>query len=123
MKLRKKDIKIETKRGEGPGGQHRNMTDSCVVATHTPTGISVKIDERNQHANKRKAIAELTRRVDEHFAGMKARRKKARRDAAIHEHNRIRTYDFRTGVVTDHRSGKKASLKDVLFKGQLEKLR
>jgi len=123
VKLHKQDIKIETKRGQGPGGQHRNMTDSCVVATHLPTGISVKIDERNQHGNRRKALTELTRRVEEHYRELKARQKKARRDKVIHEHDRVRTYDYTKGIVIDHRTGKRVSLKDVVGKGRLDLLR
>lgn len=115
-------MSFRTARGTGPGGQHRNKTDSCVTATHEPTGIEITIDERCQHQNKRKALKLLDRAVQEHFAKQRAAQKKARRDEAIHEHNRIRTYDFSRGVVTDHRTGKTASIKDILGKGMLEKL-
>jgi len=123
MKFKKKDVRFETKVGEGPGGQHRNKTASCVVATHVPTGIQAKVDERNQHQNKRKALRELEKRVDEYFEDQKAIQRKSRRDKAIKSHDRIRTYDYSRGVVTDHRSGKTASLKDVLGKGRIDKLR
>lgn len=123
MKFKKKDVKIETKVGEGPGGQHRNKTASCVVATHVPTGIQVKIDERNQHQNRRKALGELEKRVEEYIEDQKAMQRKQRRDRVIKEHDRIRTYDYSRGVVTDHRTGKTASIKDILEKGRLDKLR
>lgn len=122
MKFNKKDVKIETKVGEGPGGQHRNRTASCVVATHTPTGIQVKVDERNQHQNKRKALRELEAKVEEYVEDQRAMQRKARRDRVIKEHKRVRTYDYSRGVVTDHRTGKTASIKDILEKGRLDKL-
>jgi protein subunit release factor A len=54
--LKKSDLKIETMRGQGPGGQHRNKTDSCVRILHVPTGISVISNGRCQHKNKRKCL-------------------------------------------------------------------
>lgn len=122
MKFNKKDVTFETKVGQGPGGQHRNKTSSCVVATHEPTGLTVTIDERNQHQNKRKALKVLEEKVNEYFAEQQAAEKKARRDKAIHDTKRIRTYDFKSGVVKDHRTGKTASIKDVLVKGRIDLL-
>ena len=115
----KKDLKIETIRGKGPGGQHRNKTDSMVRITHIPTGIVVSVDGRHQHKNRRQAMTELERRLRESKLQQKAADKKARRDAAIHDHTTVRTYDFSRGVVTDHRNGKTASLKNVLTKGKI----
>jgi protein subunit release factor A len=122
-KYNDKDVKIETKIGQGPGGQHRNKTSSCVVATHVPTNISVTIDGRNQHQNKRKAKRLLRKRVEDFWADQKAQKKKERRDEVIHDTKRIRTYDFKAGIVKDHRTGKVASLKDVLIKGRLDLLK
>ena len=110
-------------RGTGPGGQHKNKTSSCVIAKHVPTGIEVRVDGRKQHTNKRAAIKQLDKEVIAHFEKQKAAEKKAQRDHAIHNEVRIRTYDFSRGVVTDHRSGKTASIKDILDKGKIEKLR
>lgn len=121
--MKKKDVKIETKVGEGPGGQHRNKTASCVVATHLPTGISVKVDERNQHSNKRKALKQLEKKVEEHNQLKFAAKKKRRRDAAIKDTERVRTYDYSRGIVIDHRTGKTASLKNIIDKGKLELLK
>jgi len=118
----KKDIRIETIRGKGPGGQHKNKTDSMVRATHIPTGITVTVDGRHQHRNRKRALTELERRLRESKLQQQAARKKARRDAKIHERTIIRTYDFSRGVVTDHRTKKTASLKNVLGKGRLDKL-
>jgi peptide chain release factor 1 len=50
--LDEKEIEITTKRGSGPGGQHKNKTDSCVVVKHIPTGITAMVDGRDQHKNK-----------------------------------------------------------------------
>jgi peptide chain release factor 1 len=123
MKFKKDDVKIETKVGDGPGGQHRNKTESCVVVTHLSTGIKVKIDERNQHQSRRKALKELEKRVEEHIEDQRAIKRKHRRDRVIKERNRVRTYDYSRGVVTDHRTGKIASIKDILEKGKIGKLR
>jgi len=68
-------------------------------------------------------MRELQNRVDEHYENRKAIVRKSRRDFAIKNETRIRTYDFSRGVVTDHHSGKTASLKDILDKGMLDKLK
>jgi peptide chain release factor 1 len=118
----KSDMKIETIRGKGPGGQHRNKTDSMVRITHLPTGIVVSVDGRHQHRNRKQAIAELERRLRESKLQQQAARKKARRDAAIHDRTTVRTYNFARGTVKDHRTGKTASVKDILEKGKLDLL-
>lgn len=118
----RKDVKIETKRGSGPGGRHRNSTDSCVRATHIPTGISVQIDGRYQHKNKAKALKELEKAIAAAEAGRLAAAKKAKRDAAIRDAPVIRTYDYRRKVVKDHRTGKTASLKEIMKDARLDLL-
>ena len=110
-------------RGTGPGGQHKNKTSSCVIAKHKPTGIEVKIDGRNQHQNKRASFRRLEIEVTKYYDALKAAEVKATRDQAIHDTTRIRTYDFSRGVVTDHRTKKTASIKDILGKGLLDKLK
>lgn len=110
-------------RGQGPGGQHKNKTDSACRITHLPTGISAYADTRNQHHSYRKAMKELESRIRQAKLDRQAKEKKARRDHAIHNTERIRTYDFSRGVVTDHRTGKTASLKNILEKGRLDLLR
>lgn len=120
--MNRKDVKIETKRGSGPGGQHRNKTDSCVRATHIPTGISVQIDGRHQSKNKKRALVELEKAIAAAEAGRRAAVKKAKRDAAIRDAPVIRTYDYRRKVVKDHRTGKTASLRDILQDARLDLL-
>lgn len=68
-------------------------------------------------------MEEMEKRLKEIRDAEEAAKRKARRDHAIHNEIRIRTYDFSRGVVTDHRTGKTASLKDILIKGLLDKLR
>ncbi len=124
MKISKKDLKIEFMRGQGPGGQHKNKTDSACRITHIPTGISAYADERSQVHSKRLAMNELTRRIRDRKKEQVAADKKELRDHKVRNPERaIRTYDFKAGLVYDHRTGKKASLKDVLHKGKLDLLR
>lgn len=118
-----KDIKIETFRGKGSGGQHKNKTDSCVRATHIPTGISVTIDGRKQGQNKKKALRELRKRLRDLKEEHKATARKERRDKKIKETDVVRTYDYSRGVVKDHRSGKEATIKQVVGKGNIHLLR
>ena len=119
----KTDLKIETMRGQGPGGQHRNKTDSACRITHIPTGISAYCDERSQQSSKRKAMKELENRLRNRKAEKQAETKKAIRDHAIHNTKTIRTYDFKNQTVKDHRTKKTARLDDVLFKGRIELMR
>lgn len=122
MKINKKDIKIETMRGQGSGGQHKNKTDSCVRVTHIPTGIQVTIDGRKQGQNKKEALKILEERIEAQKEKQKAVLKKAKRDKAIKDPRYIRTYDFKRQKVTDHRTGKTADLKKVLKEGMFELL-
>jgi peptide chain release factor 1 len=120
--MKDSDLKIERITGSGPGGQHRNKTASCIRITHLPTGIQVTIDGRNQHQNLRKAKKELADRIAEKAQNEQQSRKKARRDTAIKDETVIRTYRYKDGTVKDHRSGKTASLKEVM-RGKIELLR
>lgn len=121
--VKRSELKIENFQGQGPGGQRRNRKRLCVRVTHIPTGISVTHDGTSKDQNLTKCLKDIDTAVQEHINKQRAVAKKARRDEAIHEHNRVRTYDYSRGVVTDHRTGKTASIKDILEKGMLEKLR
>jgi len=123
MQLDKRDIRIERTKGQGPGGQHKNKTESMIKAIHIPTGISVSIDGRHQHSNKKQAIKQLAVRVAQHFANQKAVEKKDHRDKKIKERNIIRTYNYKSQVVKDHRTNKTASIKDIIEKGKIDLLR
>lgn len=115
----KKNLKIEYTRGTGKGGQHKNKTDSCVKITHLPTGITARVDGRDQHQNKRAAMKMIEQRLIDHKEGLKAKAKKKRRDAKIKDKKYIRTYDFKSGRVKNHLNGKTASIKDVLENGKI----
>jgi protein subunit release factor A len=69
------------------------------------------------------ALAELDKRIAQAKADKQAASKKARRDEAIHDHTIVRTYNFSRGLVKDHRSGKEATVKEIMGKGRLELLR
>lgn len=111
-----KDVEMRFTKDTGPGGQHRNKTESCVVLTHRPTGISVKAAERCQHANRRNAWATLRERVSEHFGKMQDDAvSRERRDKAGSgmRGDKIRTYAMHHHIASDHRSNIKVSWQSV----------
>lgn len=113
-----RDLEITTMRGSGAGGQHRNRTESAVRMRHLPTGLEVRIcSERSQHRNKDIARAILEGRVKAALSGATTRDRDAQRKELAGSGERGdkgRTYRVRDDQVTDHRSGKRASLKRVL---------
>jgi peptide chain release factor 1 len=107
IKINPADLRIDTYRASGAGGQHINKTDSAVRITHLPTGIVAECqDGRSQHSNKASALKVLTARIIE-----KDRSEQAAKDAALRKgligsgdrSDRIRTYNFPQGRMTDHR--------------------
>ncbi len=107
IKLNPADLRIDTFRASGAGGQHINKTDSAVRVVHLPTGIVAECqDGRSQHANKAKALQVLQARIQE-----KERSERAAKEAALRKgligsgdrSDRIRTYNFPQGRLTDHR--------------------
>jgi len=118
------DVDTIYTRGTGPGGQHKNTTNSCVILTHNPTGIKVRIDGRNQHRNYDDALKELKKRLQEKNENDYSKDySKEKRDqiGITNRSNHRRTYNFRTGIVTDSNSNKKTTVKNVL-KGRIELL-
>ncbi len=118
------DLRIDTYRASGAGGQHINKTDSAVRITHLPTGIVAECqDDRSQHRNKAKALQVLSARIQE-----KERSERAAKDAATRKgligsgdrSDRIRTYNFPQGRWTDHRINLTLYKLNFIIEGDLD---
>lgn len=115
-----------TLRGTGPGGQHRNKTESCVRMRHVGTGIEVCIDGRKQHQNRRLAHQILSEKVSAHFSEKERQQYDSLRKGQLGTGGRgdkIRTYNCIKKRAVDHRTGKKTGNVDaVLQKGRFDLL-
>jgi peptide chain release factor 1 len=118
------EVKREYTRGSGPGGQHRNKTESCVNLTHIPTGITARIDGRHQHKNELEAMKILTERVNDYYrTGFNGDIVEERRNQVGKgsRGDKRRTYRVQDGVVLDHITNKSGKYKDIL-RGKVAKL-
>jgi peptide chain release factor 1 len=119
------DIRIDTMRASGSGGQHVNTTDSAVRITHLPTGIMVTSSEKSQHVNRVKAMQVLrTRLYDLERQKVDDERAEARKGqiGSGDRSERIRTYNYPQGRVTDHRINLTLYKLDQIMQGDLDEL-
>ena len=120
------DLKIDTYRSGGAGGQHVNKTESAIRITHLPTGIVVECqDERSQIKNREKAMKVLKTRLYDHFRAEADKEYSETRRAQVgtgDRSERIRTYNFPQGRVTDHRIGLTLYTLDRFMLGDLDEM-
>ncbi|MBZ3693295.1 peptide chain release factor 1 [Phyllobacterium calauticae] len=123
--IRAEDIRIDTMRASGSGGQHVNTTDSAVRITHIPSGIVVVQAEKSQHQNRARAMQVLRSRLfDMQRQKADSERSEARRSqvGSGDRSERIRTYNFPQGRVTDHRINLTLYKLDRIMEGDLDEL-
>ncbi len=126
VNLNPADLRIDTYRASGAGGQHINKTDSAVRITHLPTGIVVECqDDRSQHKNKAQALSVLAARIKDKQLREVAAKEAATRKSLIgsgDRSERIRTYNFPQGRITDHRINLTLYKIDAIMDGDLDEL-
>ena len=119
-------MRIDTFRASGAGGQHINKTDSAVRITHLPTGIVAECqDDRSQHRNKARALQVLAARIQEQERSQRAAKDAALRKGLIgsgDRSDRIRTYNFPQGRLTDHRINLTLYKLTAILEGDLDEV-
>jgi peptide chain release factor 1 len=120
------DLRIDTYRASGAGGQHINKTDSAVRITHLPSGIVVECqDDRSQHKNKAQALKVLATRIKDVQLRAKQSAEAATRKSLVgsgDRSERIRTYNFPQGRITDHRINLTLYKLDMVMEGDVDEL-
>ena len=121
-----KDLRIDTLRSSGAGGQHINKTESCIRLTHIPTGIVVLCqDERSQTKNREKAMKVLKSRLYDYYRSKADKEYSENRRSQVgtgDRWERIRTYNFPQGRVTDHRIGLTLYKLEEILNGSLDEV-
>ena len=124
IEVNEKDLKIDTYRASGAGGQHINKTESAVRITHLPTGIvATSQDGRSQHDNRDKAMKALVARVYDYFQSQQTEAIDSERKSKVGTGDRaekIRTYNYPQNRVTDHRIGLTIQQLDRIIEGKLD---
>ena len=126
INIDEKDLRIDTLRSSGAGGQHVNKTESCIRLTHIPTGIVVLCqDERSQTKNREKAMKVLKSRLYDYYQSQADKEYADNRRSQVgtgDRSERIRTYNFPQGRVTDHRIGLTLHSIDNFLMGDIEEM-
>ena len=126
VNIDEKDLKVDTLRSSGAGGQHVNKTESCIRMTHLPTGIVVLCqDERSQTKNREKAMKVLKSRLYDYYQSQYDKEYSENRKSQVgtgDRSERIRTYNFPQGRVTDHRIGLSMYQVDSFLNGDIDEL-
>ncbi|MGE7369743.1 peptide chain release factor 1 [Neorhizobium sp. NPDC001467] len=125
IEIRPEDIRIDTMRASGAGGQHVNTTDSAVRVTHLPTGIIVVSAEKSQHQNRAKAMQVLRTRLYDMERQKADSERSADRKSQVgsgDRSERIRTYNFPQGRVTDHRINLTLYKLDRMIEGEIDEM-
>ncbi len=125
IEIRPEDIRIDTMRSSGAGGQHVNTTDSAVRITHLPTGLVVTSSEKSQHQNRAKAMQVLRSRLFDIERQRAESERSADRKSQVgsgDRSERIRTYNFPQGRVTDHRINLTLYKLDRMMMGEIDEI-
>lgn len=124
--IEEKDLRVDTLRSSGAGGQHINKTESCIRLTHIPTGIVVLCqDERSQTKNREKAMKVLQSRLYDFYQSQADKEYSENRKSQVgtgDRSERIRTYNFPQGRVTDHRIGLTLYSLDNFMLGDIDEM-
>ncbi|EKS1596026.1 peptide chain release factor 1 [Staphylococcus pseudintermedius] len=125
IEIRNEDLKIDTYRSSGAGGQHVNTTDSAVRITHIPTGVIATSSEKSQIQNREKAMKVLKARLYDMKMQEEQQKYAAQRKSAVgtgDRSERIRTYNYPQSRVTDHRIGLTLQKLDQIMEGKLDEI-
>ncbi|KDP12149.1 MULTISPECIES: peptide chain release factor 1 [Staphylococcus] len=125
IEIRNEDLKIDTYRSSGAGGQHVNTTDSAVRITHLPTGVIATSSEKSQIQNREKAMKVLKARLYDMKVQEEQQKYAAQRKSAVgtgDRSERIRTYNYPQSRVTDHRIGLTLQKLDQIMEGKLDEI-